>query len=127
MKKSTVKKIAVMLAFMALLTVFFSINCFAASVPPAASAIGDMAEDLYVPVMADLKLNPNYNENTIIKEVIKYIGAIIALVGVVTGIFFFAQGAYSEQPEKKKLGIEVLVTCLCAAGLIVALSNMILA
>lgn len=117
--KKKYKKIAVMLAIMALLSVFFSVNCFAAPVPSA--------EDMYVPVMAELKLNPNYNENTIIKEVIKYIGAIIALVGVVSGVFLIAQGAYSEQPEKKKLGIEVLVTCLCAAGLIVVLSNMILA
>lgn len=126
--KKNYKKIAVMLAIMALLSVFFSVNCFAAGAPAiTVTPINDVVEDMYVPVMADLKLNPDYDENTIIKTVIKYIGAIIALVGVVAGIFFFAQGSFSEQPEKKKLGVEVLITCLCAAGLIVALTNMILA
>lgn len=79
------------------------------------------------PILAELTLNPTYNENTIIKEVIKYIGVIIALVGIIAGVYLIAQGAYSEQPERKKLGIEILITCLVASGLVVVLTNMILA
>lgn len=118
--KKNIRKAAIMMVMLMLFGMIFSINCFAGE--------GQMQGSTeLVPVSADLKLNPNYDENTIIKEVIKYIGAIIALVGVVAGIYFIAQGAYSEQPEKRKQGIEVLITCLCAAGLIVLLSNMILA
>lgn len=114
--KKNMKKMAVLLAIMTLLATLFSFNCFAEESTPYE----------IMPVAAELTLNPDYDENTILKEVIKYIGAIIALVGVVAGIYFIAQGSYSEQPEKKKQGIEVLVTCLCAAGLIVMLSNMII-
>lgn len=54
MKKSTVKKLAVMLAIMALLTVFFSVNCLAAppttTSPQIADVVEDVADDMLVQV-----------------------------------------------------------------------------
>ncbi len=69
----------------------------------------------------------NYNTNEIIRTIVSYFAALIAIIGVVYGLWQLAMGYWKDSPQDRTAGLVSLIASIAAGGLIYIVVNMILA
>ncbi len=79
-------------------------------------------------VVADIeiKLNPNFNHNELLKAIVNIFCIAIIVSGIVYGAYMIAQSVSEESPSRRRTGIEVIIFSLLIGGSLVAFLNMVI-
>ncbi len=69
----------------------------------------------------------DYDTNEIIRTIVSYFAALIAIIGVVYGLWQLAMGYWKDSPQDRTAGLVSVIASIAAGGLIYIVVNMILA
>lgn len=74
----------------------------------------------------DIKLNPNFDANALLKAIVNIFSIAIIVSGVIYGLYMIAQSVSEESPSRKRQGIEVIIFSLLIGGGLVTFLNMVI-
>lgn len=104
--KKNYKKIAVILAIMALISVFFSINCFASGTPATTISVADAVEQ----VSDGLMLQGKQIVNNVVFPIITFVLAVVFIALICLAVF-----NYRKNGKMEWTGIIISGACLAAS------------